>query len=173
MFAEVARAAGVSTSLAQVGRAVNESMPSRIVNKMLRALDVVGKRPDQSTFFLIGLAFKGDPETSDVRDSTAVEVLEMLRPIVGEIRAFDAIVPAAALRRLEAVPCDIEAGFTGADCVMLLNNHRRHASIDLYRLLAVMNRPGVYFDGWGMVLPEEKSGATIEGILCLGLSSAV
>ena len=173
IFAEVAQAAGIPTSLTRLGREVNESMPSRIVAKVGRALEAAGKRPATSRFFLIGLAFKGDPETSDLRDSTSLAILDLLRPLAGEIRGFDAIVPAAELRRLGVVPCDIDEGFSGADCVMLLNNHRRHATIDLYRGLAAMNRPGVYFDGWGMLLPEEHGGATIDGVLCLGLSSMV
>lgn len=173
MFSEVARAAGISPSLSEIARQINETMPARVVRKVLKALDELGKRPEDCRFLLLGLAFKGEPETSDLRHSTSLDVIDLLRPVGGEIRGYDAIVPRQAIEALGVRPCGIADGFAGADCAILLNNHRSHASIDIYSALASMNRPGVYCDCWGILLPDDRDRSATDGVTVLSLSSRV
>jgi nucleotide sugar dehydrogenase len=173
MFTEIARRAGVSPSLSQMGRQINEAMPGRVVAKVFKALKTAGKRPEDCRFFLLGLAFKGEPETSDMRESTSLDVIALLRPVAAEIRGYDAVVPRHEIEAIGVRPCTIEQGFAGADCAILLNNHRSHAAIDIYRGLASMNRPAVYCDCWGILSPDDREASSIEGVVCLGLSSPV
>jgi nucleotide sugar dehydrogenase len=171
IFAEAARAGNVNDSLSLAGRAINEAMPALVVNKLIRALDRNGKRPADCVFFLIGFAFKGEPETSDVRDSTTLDVLNLLKPLAREIRGYDPVVPADELAKLGVIPCGLEAGFEGADCAVVLNNHRSYAQMDIYSSLAKMNSPAVYADCWHIFSPEDVK--QIEGITCVGLGFTV
>jgi UDP-N-acetyl-D-mannosaminuronic acid dehydrogenase len=171
IFAEAARAGNVNDSLSLAGRAINEAMPALVVNKLIRALDRNGKRPADCVFFLIGFAFKGEPETSDVRDSTTLDVLNLLKPLAREIRGYDPVVPADELAKLGVIPCGLEAGFEGADCAVVLNNHRSYAQMDIYSSLAKMNSPAVYADCWHIFSPEDVK--QIDGITCVGLGFTV
>ena len=171
MFMEVAKAAGISPCLSTVGRHINEMMPGKLVEKIVRALQRVGKTPEHSCFFLMGFAFKGEPETSDMRDSTSLDVLQLLRPIAGEIRGYDPVVPRAELEALGVKVCDRVEGFAGADCALILNNHRSYVTLDIYACLATMKRPAIYCDTWGILSPDDLGD--IEDIACLGLSTAV
>ena len=131
------------------------------------ALDRLGKSPERSIFFLIGFAFKGEPETSDIRGSTTVDILSILEPIVGEIRGYDPVVGPEELAALGVNPCPIEEGFRGADCCMVLNNHRSYSDLDIFSSLKSMNRPSVYCDCWQIFAPKDVK--QVEGVTYVGL----
>ena len=46
--------------------------------KVKNSLKKIGKDIKKSKIFVIGLAFKGDPETSDLRDSTSIDLIKKL-----------------------------------------------------------------------------------------------
>lgn len=171
IFAEAARQAGIQYSLSQHGRKINEGIPTLVVNKIVRHLRRLGKRPERSVVFLIGFAFKGEPETSDMRDSMTVEVLNLLKPLVAEIRGYDPVVPATEIERLGINVCTVADGFNGADCAIIMNNHRSYAQIDIYACLARMNRPALYCDCWNIFSPGDVK--QIDGITYLGMGFSV
>ena len=171
IFAEAARAGNVNHSLSLHGRRINEAMPELVVSKLLRALDRLGKKPADSKFFLVGFAFKGEPETSDVRDSVTLDVLGLLRPLAGEIYGYDPVVPASEIEKLGVKSCSIEEGFAGADCVVVLNNHRSYAQMDIYNCLTLMSRPAVYCDCWHIFSPDDVK--QIEGVTYVGLGFTI
>lgn len=70
-------------------RKVNESMPSLIVNKFcndLKNLNVKSKN-----LALVGMAFKGNPPTNDVRNSPAIDILDEFKKREFIVEAWDAI----------------------------------------------------------------------------------
>lgn len=167
IFVEAAQMAGIRHSLSLHGREINESMPALVLQKVLRHLAQLGKKPEQSVFFLIGFAFKGEPETSDMRQSTTLDLLKMLKPLAGEIRGHDPVIPAAEVEELGVKACGVADGFAGADCAIIMNNHRSYAQIDIYACLKRMNRPSLYYDCWNIFSPEDVK--QIEGITYLGM----
>jgi len=171
IFVEAARMAGIQRSLTLHGREINEAMPALIVKKIVRHLGQIGKAPERSVFFFIGFAFKGEPETSDMRDSTTLEVLNLLKPCSSEVRGYDPVISSSEIEQLGVKACTITDGFEGADCAILLNNHRSYAQIDIYTCLAGMNRPALYVDCWNIFSPEDVK--QIDGITYLGMGFAV
>lgn len=167
IYAHAAREAGLEDALSLHGRRVNEAMPQMIVAKVLRELERLGKDPSKARFFLMGFAFKGEPETSDMRHSTALDVLRLLQPVAGTIRGYDPVVDPAEIAALGVKTCTLADGFAGADCALLLNNHRSFADLDIFGHLAAMNRPAIYCDTWHMFAPEDV--LQIDGITYLGL----
>ena len=70
-------------------RKVNESMPSLIVKKFcndLKNLNVKSKN-----LALVGMAFKGNPPTNDVRNSPAIDILDEFKKREFIVEAWDAI----------------------------------------------------------------------------------
>lgn len=170
IFADAARRAGIEHPLVLQSRKINEAMPPLVVKKILGHLEQLNKPPGRSKFFLIGFAFKGEPETSDMRGSTTLDVLELLRPAAKEIWGYDPVIPPNEIEALGVRASGIEEGFDGADCVVVLNNHRSYAQIDIYACLARMNRPAIYCDCWHVFSPEDVR--QIQGVTYLGLGFA-
>ena len=171
IFAQAARRAGIPTSLSEHGRRVNETMPGLVVRKVEKALGALRKSLRGARVFIIGFAFKGEPETSDMRHSTTLDILEPLQALGADVAGYDPVVPADAIRRLGVRSAGLEEGFANADAVLMLNNHRSYASLDIYACLSTMNRPAVYCDTWNMFPPEEVK--QVEGITYVGLGFTI
>jgi nucleotide sugar dehydrogenase len=171
MLADAARQAGLPSSLALLGRQVNEEMPARLVRRICEALQRLGKNPGECRFFILGFAFKGEPETSDMRHSPTLDVLSLLVPLAGEIRGYDPVVTPERIAALGVRPCSIEEGFRDADCAIVMTNHRDFAALDVYACLERMNRPAVCCDWWEMLSPERLR--TVDGITCLAASATL
>ena len=142
--------------LTDLAREVNEQMPHALLKEIENFLKGLGKT--QVKVLLVGLAFKGQPETSDLRDSTSLIFLEQLKELIEPetaVFAYDAVVEPTEIEELGVTPTTIEDGFQDADAILILNNHRSHANLDLFDLLKRTSRPCLFLDGWRAFNPED------------------
>lgn len=145
--------AGVDSRLVLCSREINELGPQLVYDKLCALLAQAGKSPETCTkIALIGMAFKGDPETSDLRDSTSVWFLDKL-PRKDNVCAYDPVVADADLAGLGIAPVGLEEAFDQADAVVILNNHVSYGTWDLPALLARMNTPAAFIDTWNTFRP--------------------
>lgn len=141
----------IDCPLTKASRKINEDAPNDIFNKTKKFMDSVGKEINNAKIFIIGLAFKGEPETSDLRDSTTVWFINKLREHdVSNIWGYDPIVNKNDIQSLSIKNCSLEEGFKGADAVFIMNNHKSYTSINLSLLLETMNTSSYFFDGWNV-----------------------
>ncbi len=158
-----ARRVGYEPSIVGLSRRVNEYMPHYVYEHIMRFLDVKGKIPGEARVFIVGFAFKGEPETSDMRDSSTLDLVQLLRPKIGALMGFDPVVAGEDLARAAGVKaCSVDAGFQGSDCVVIMNNHRSYLRWNVYDLLTAMNRPALFWDGWRLF--EASDICKVEGI---------
>ena len=68
----------INFSLVKSARIINEIMPQKICDKIYYELKKLGKNHKNIKIFVTGLAFKGNPATSDLRNSTSIEILNIL-----------------------------------------------------------------------------------------------
>ena len=155
-------------SLGEVSRQINEQIPKNIARRLLDMLRQLEKKPAESVIFVLGFAFKGEPETTDTRNSPTLDLVAELRHKIGTIYGWDAIVLREEIEQTGAKWKDIQEGFTGADAVLFMNNHRDFANIDVYRLVEGMKKPAVLFDGWGMF--DAGDIERIQGMNYMGIS---
>ncbi len=142
--------AGLSDSLLLNVRTVNESGPGFLMGKLRRLLSQAGKTiEDCGKICLVGLAFKGEPETSDLRDSTSLWFLDLFQD-KRNIYAYDPVVGDQDIRNLGITPVDLENLFTDADAVVILNNHKEYETWNLGQCLEEMNKPAVFLDAWNI-----------------------
>ena len=153
--------------LAEVGRRINEQVPADIARRVLDALQQCGKKLSECTIFVLGFAYKGEPETTDLRDSPTLDLVAALRHEVGTIYGYDAVVPRADIEEVGIPWKDAEEGFVDADAVLFMNNHRSFASLDIYGLVERMNRSAILFDGWSFFDSDEIE--RISGVRYMGL----
>jgi UDP-N-acetyl-D-mannosaminuronic acid dehydrogenase len=147
---------GIEPAVIGRSRVVNEHMPYHIYQKFLRFCDSAGRRPEDSIAFVVGFAFKGWPETSDMRDSSTLELVRYLHATGVTIRGYDPVIEPAALGTIPGVhPCGLVEGFAGAHCVFVMNNHPAYEDWDLYALLDSLQKPGWFFDGWHLFRSDD------------------
>lgn len=150
ILAEGLKPLGFTPELALAGRRWNESLPARTVGAIKQDLEA-RNLAQPIRIAVLGAAFKGRPETDDLRGSLVI-------PIIAELRAqfptatlvgWDPIVAPAALAGLGLEPAaSVEEAFRGAAVVVLQNNHPALEHLKLPELSHVMTPPGTIYDYW-------------------------
>ncbi|MFF3645568.1 nucleotide sugar dehydrogenase [Streptomyces sp. NPDC002564] len=138
-------------------RTLNESMPRRVGERVLAALRDQGKDPADSRILISGFAYKGRPETDDLRGAPYELLLPFLRERVREVVGHDFVVPAARIEGLGVRAVDLTEGFTGTHAAILLNDHPRYADADAPGLVARMADPALVYDTWRVLPPSTKA----------------
>lgn len=146
-----ANAAGYRPRLVGAAREVNEDMNRYTALRVAEHLKAKGKDIASAKIFISGFAFKGRPETDDIRDSPTLEVLAELRRLgARRIAGHDFMVAPAVIASLGVEPASLAEGFRAADCVVFMNNHPDYEKLDLEQHLPSLNPGALIFDGWRM-----------------------
>lgn len=145
-----AKTRGYLPTMVQAARQLNEMLPLHVGERILSELRAVGRDPRNATIFVSGFAYKGQPETDDVRGTPAAPLLEFLSHRVELIRGHDFVVSDAQIAAMGAQPVTLEDGFVGADAVVVLNNHLEYKKCDVNKLVVSMNPSAVFYDAWGI-----------------------
>ncbi len=150
-FRSVAEQMGVDFNLLTEVEKINSHQKKRFLNKVRSALWTLrGKR-----IGVLGLAFKG--ETDDIRESPAIQLVEMLLAEGCSITAFD---PAAMKRTQDILPVssslryasDAYAAAQEADALVILTDWPEFAKLDLARLNKILRYP-IVIDGRNLYDP--------------------
>lgn len=152
-----------SLPIVQAAREVNFRQRLLILEKLQSALKVLRGR----TIGVLGLAFK--PNTDDVRESPALEIIHLLAERGAHIQAHD---PVAIPKAREAVK-DIEVEFKdnpyqvadGADAIVVATEWDEYRTLDLRELSQRMHTP-ILVDGRNIYRPEEVK---VAGLLYMGV----
>jgi UDPglucose 6-dehydrogenase len=137
-LAQFARERGGSFEIVEAVIRVNERQRRRMVDKLIEVLDgsVNGK-----TIAVLGLSFK--PETDDIREAPAVDIIRALKERGAEIRAFDPAAMPPARRELPGVAlCDDSySACEGADALAIVTEWNEFRMLDLDRVKQLLRRP--------------------------------
>ncbi len=151
-FRSVAEQLGVDFNLLHEVEKINVAQKKRFLGKVRSALWTLrGKR-----LAVLGLSFKGD--TDDVRESPAIDLIEML---LSEGCCVDAYDPAAIERAKAELPpsaqlryvSSIDAAAKDADALLILTDWNDFAHLDLGRLHELMRYP-IVVDGRNLYDPR-------------------
>ncbi|ABG31126.1 nucleotide sugar dehydrogenase [Roseobacter denitrificans] len=120
-----AREFGLHTRFIELAGEINASMPSYVVNKLIRALSERGKALKGAKVMVLGIAYKRDIE--DVRESPSVLIMELLRDWHVDLSYSDPHVPVFPVMRehqfdLSSTPLTPET-LAEQDAVLLLTDH--------------------------------------------------
>ncbi|MFW6206008.1 MAG: nucleotide sugar dehydrogenase, partial [Gemmatimonadota bacterium] len=110
------------TRLIEVASEINAEMPEFVVEKVRDALNRDRKPVMDSRILVLGVSYKRD--VGDVRESPAIDVMEVLQAQGAEIRYHDPFVPEVADEdfRRTSVACT-DAELEAADCVVIITDH--------------------------------------------------
>jgi UDP-N-acetyl-D-mannosaminuronic acid dehydrogenase len=147
---------GVMPEIASAARTINERLMVEVAEYLAGEVKP-WYRTDALKITVMGLAFKGQPETNDLRGSTAIPLLAELRRLLPGARlyGYDPIVSAEDLRGLGLTPtASLDEAFDGAHLVIVHNNHPAFQGMPLSRLSRGMARPAIVYDFWNSFVPE-------------------
>ncbi|MCX6029716.1 MAG: nucleotide sugar dehydrogenase [Chloroflexi bacterium] len=106
----------------QLAGEINSEMPRWWVDKVTDALNDVGKPVKGSRVLVLGVAYKKDID--DVRESPALDVIELLRAKGADVRYHDPYVPCISHNEYQmAGEPDLDAALAAADCVVVVTDH--------------------------------------------------
>jgi nucleotide sugar dehydrogenase len=168
ILASVACRAELDDTLFTLGRRVNERMLDIVADSVVHKLLELDKDPRLALVLLCGLAFKGNPETADLRNSTSIDIARRLHGRVGKLFGHDPVVPAEDIAAEGIEPVSLPDGFAGMDAVLFLNNHPSYRRIDVFSMTRALAPPGIVYDGWDLFRAEDVTGTSPS--VYLGLS---
>jgi len=151
-FRSVAEQMGVDFNLLTEVEKINASQKKRFLAKVRAALWTLrGKR-----LAVLGLAFKG--ETDDIRESPAIDLIEMLLAEGSSVIAYD---PAAMKRAQQEVPVSAQMQYAesiadavrDADALLILTDWKEFAGLDLDMLRESLRYP-IVIDGRNLYDPS-------------------
>ena len=150
-----ARDAGAPVTLVETTVKVNDTRKKAMAGRVVDALDgdVRGK-----TIAVLGLAFK--PNTDDMRDAPALDIIPALQAMGAKIQAFDPEAMHEAQKLLTGI--DYKTGpyeaLEGADAMVLITEWDRFRALDLDRVKALLKTP-VVVDLRNVYSPEQVRAA--------------
>lgn len=170
IFVDSARNHGVDLSLVREARKSNESMIQFVGNKIEKFFHE-HKLTQNPKIFILGIAFKGNPQTSDIRASTSIDTIQYLKSKkLDNIFAYDPVASRETLKEAGLKLAEsIEGGFKDSHAVLIMNNHPSYLNVNLFNLISLMSKPGMLFDAWHLY--QQSLVESIPGIHYQGLGT--
>ena len=138
----------VHAGLARAGRDANRSAALYPIEALKRYAARGGRELEGMRVLVVGLAFKGIPETNDLRGSTAIDVVRELQSRGVVVSGWDAIVSRAELAQLGIQPVEPLEAIANVDALLILNNHPQNVPPGL---VTRARGPLLVFDGWSLL----------------------
>jgi UDPglucose 6-dehydrogenase len=140
---------GAHPQLLQAVMDINRNQRRRVVMRLRRALGGLSDK----VVGILGLSFK--PNTDDIREAPALEVIYLLQNEDAIIRAYDPVAMEAAARVLHSVTLckDPYQVAEGADALVLATEWNEFKHLDFERIRQTMRTP-VIIDGRNLWDPE-------------------
>jgi len=157
IFDYIAKQKNKQASISLAARKVNKGFPAYLAKRVDKFIKdkKSGPSKDKIKIFVMGFAFKGEPETSDMRYSTTLDFVSPLLAAGYELHGYDPVVPKDEIEEVGVKFCALEEGFKNADVVAIMNNHRSYKDLDIFNLLNLARKPVLFLDSWHFFEPAE------------------
>ena len=131
-------------------RKYNESLEGKIVDWTKKIFSSL-KIPTEAC--ISGLAFKGVPDTSDLRGSSSLNIAKKLKKIGFDLRLHDFLANREEVEELGIGQFyeDIYEASAGLSVLLILNNNSRYSKLDFNRLVKGMAGKVIVLDAWGAI----------------------
>ena len=139
---------GFNSKVIKSSRLLNESMVSNISKKINKFLKDI-KRPK---IIICGLAFKGNPETGDLRNSTSIDLINYLKKLNKnlDIYAYDPVIKKDEIIKLGYKYCKPNFNRVNANAIIIANNHSSFLNFDILKIIDNLSDKKVICDCWGL-----------------------
>jgi UDPglucose 6-dehydrogenase len=134
---------GYDATLLKAAISVNERQRLIVVEKLQQVLKILKGK----TVGLLGLTFK--PDTDDLRDAPALNMIEQLHRLGTRVKAYDPIISQSGIRHGLSnvlVETDPERLADGCDALVLVTDWQQFKDLDYAKMAGLMHAP-VMIDG--------------------------
>ncbi|AKG22527.1 UDP-glucose dehydrogenase family protein [Calothrix sp. 336/3] len=141
---------GYEAQLLKSAVTVNERQRLIALEKLQQALKILKGK----TVGLLGLTFK--PDTDDLRDAPALNLIEQLNRLGAKVKAYDPIISQTGMRHGLSgvlVETDAERLADGCDALVLVTEWEQFSHLDYGKMAQLMSHP-VMIDGRNFLDPE-------------------
>ncbi|MEM7578683.1 MAG: UDP-glucose/GDP-mannose dehydrogenase family protein [Cyanobacteria bacterium P01_A01_bin.80] len=141
---------GYEAQLLKATISVNERQRLIAMEKLQQALKILKGK----TVGLLGLTFK--PDTDDMRDAPALNLIEQLNRLGAKVKAYDPIISQSGMRHGLSgvqVETDAERLADGCDALVVVTEWEQFNSLDFAKMAKLMSHP-VIIDGRNFLDPE-------------------
>lgn len=141
---------GYEAQLLKAAVSVNERQRLIALEKLQQALKILKGK----TVGLLGLTFK--PDTDDLRDAPALNLIEQLNRLGAKVKAYDPIISQTGMRHGLSgvlVETDAERLADGCDALVLVTEWQQFSNLDYAKMAKLMSHP-VMIDGRNFLDPE-------------------
>lgn len=162
---------GIIPEISAAARLVNERQSKEVVSFIAQMVKNLPGFPKNPIISLLGIAFKGRPETDDLRGTTARPIFEEIKKQFpnAKFRGFDPVVPKKEIAKFGLDPCEqLEDAFQGANLMLILNNHPLFGKMSLEEKALSLARPAVVYDFWSNFSGRELNLPEGVGYIALG-----
>lgn len=149
IYQSSAGGAEADETLGSHGRMVNRRAGEYPKSILRRWLDRFGRSLDQIGVLCLGMAFKGFPETGDLRKSVSMDFARWIDARARSTVVWDAVVEAEVLAEQGfTAATDVRESLAEADVIVILNNNPAHSLLGIPVILNKVKKPRLVFDGW-------------------------
>jgi UDPglucose 6-dehydrogenase len=141
---------GYEAQLLKSAVSVNERQRLIALEKLQQVLKILKGK----TVGLLGLTFK--PDTDDLRDAPALNLIEQLNRLGAKVKAYDPIISQTGMRHGLSgvvVETDAERLADGCDALVLVTEWEQFSHLDYAKMAKLMSHP-VVIDGRNFLDPE-------------------
>ena len=118
---------------------------------------------------VLGFAFKGRPETSDMRDSPTIDLVNALKAKGAIVLGHDPLVQHKEISALGVEVTSIEDGAAEADAIVIMINHPDYEELDIGSIARDRRDPIILYDGWHLFSVENFADDMNVVYRCVGL----
>jgi UDP-N-acetyl-D-mannosaminuronic acid dehydrogenase len=141
---------------------------SKAVNEFRSQMSQRGDNSDGAKVLVCGFAYKGWPQTDDVRGSTTPVIVDMLLRDGLTIYGHDYLVSPRTIEAMRAIPVEnLESGFDEASGVLFLNEHPDYRQLDITSLCERLRPPAIVYDCWRMF--DADAVRSVPGVAYAGI----
>jgi nucleotide sugar dehydrogenase len=136
-------------NISLLARRENESIPNFVVKYIKKKIDYKKK----NKIVLLGLAFKGNPPTSDIRGSVALDFIKELKKHFksSNIFGYDDLLSDDDFLNLKIIRInDIKKCFENTNILLILNNNTVFSKMNLAKLSKNMSKSRIIYDCWNL-----------------------
>jgi UDPglucose 6-dehydrogenase len=146
---------GYEAQLLKSAVSVNQRQRQIVIEKLQQALKILKGK----TIGLLGLTFK--PDTDDLRDAPALNLIEQLNRLGAKVKAYDPIISQTGMRHGLSgviVETDPERLADGCDALVVITDWEQFRKLDYVKMAKLMNNP-VMIDGRNFLDREKVESA--------------
>ena len=147
-------------------REYNEGLPEKVISWVIKNISKNHK------IAISGLAFKGQPQTSDLRDSDSLKVVLKLHALGYQVLLHDFIASSEEIKSYEVGKyfSDFFNLIEEADHLLVLNNCNKYKSLNLKHVMQSFNENSKILDIWdvfetSIFLKDSKQVQTLGNML--------